>query len=189
LWRLTGAYAAVGIVLIIPLVLTPSDADGAGSNNAISTIGGLLVLVTVIIGCIQLRPLRREVYGLKQRVNTGLTRPAATDPAVLAALSGRIRRQEARKLADQDPLLARELRIGRPDLTRNYDDGGLVDLNSAPAHAIASVCELSSEVAEKIVSTRRLVGGTFSDIDELIVLVDLPAETWDRVRDRGVLLK
>jgi DNA uptake protein ComE-like DNA-binding protein len=144
---------------------------------------------TMIVGCIQLRPLRREVYGLGQRLDTGLTGPAATDPAVLAALSARMQRQEARKLVGQDPLLARELRIGRPDLVRKYDDGGLVDLNTAPAHAIAGACELSPEDAEKIVSTRRLAGGAFSNIDELIVLVDLPAETWDRVRDRGVLTK
>jgi hypothetical protein len=30
------------------------------------------------------------------------------------------------------PVLARELRIGRPDVPRQFDDGGLVDLNHAP---------------------------------------------------------
>jgi hypothetical protein len=186
LWRLTGVYAAVGVVLITIIELTPPGPNSSGASNAISTISSLLMLGTTIVACIQLRPLRREVYGLDQ--HAGLPGPAATDPAVLAALAGRVRRQEARTLAARDPLLARELRIGRPDLARQYEDGGLVDLNTAPAHAIADVCELSPEDAEKIVSTRQLAGGSFSNIDELIVLVDLPPEAWDRVRDRGVLL-
>jgi hypothetical protein len=31
--------------------------------------------------------------------------------------------------------MTRDLRIGRPDLSRQYDDGGLVDLNTAPVQA------------------------------------------------------
>jgi DNA uptake protein ComE-like DNA-binding protein len=147
-----------------------------------------MMAATMFLGCRQLRPLRREVYGLEQRLNMGPTGPAATDPAVFAALSARTRRQDVRKLAAQDPLLARDLRIGRPDLARKYDDGGLVDLNNAPANTIADVCELNPDDADKIVSRRQLNGGSFSSIDELLVLVNLPFATWDRVRDRGVLL-
>jgi len=52
--------------------------------------------------------------------------PTLHDPALAAAIACRQRRQQARQLLANDPGLARELRIGRPDLPRDYDDGGLV---------------------------------------------------------------
>ena len=36
-------------------------------------------------------------------------------------------------------MLARELRIGRPDLPRQYDDGGLVDVNNVPVGVLAEL--------------------------------------------------
>ena len=35
-------------------------------------------------------------------------------------------------------MLAQELKIGRPDLPRDYDDGGLVDVNHVPAAILAA---------------------------------------------------
>ena len=52
----------------------------------------------------------------------------------------------------EDPALARSLGIGRPDLARGYDDGGLVDLNTASAPVIAQVCGLDAALAEAIVA-------------------------------------
>ena len=42
------------------------------------------------------------------------------------------RRKEARHLLASNPALARDLKIGRPDLPRDYDDGGLVDVSHVP---------------------------------------------------------
>ena len=47
-------------------------------------------------------------------------------------------RREARRLQQDNPVLAQELKIGRPDLPRGYDDGGLVDVNHVPAAILAS---------------------------------------------------
>jgi hypothetical protein len=47
-------------------------------------------------------------------------------------------RREARKLCQDSPVLAQELTIGRPDPPRDYDDGGLVDVNRVPAAVLAS---------------------------------------------------
>jgi hypothetical protein len=43
------------------------------------------------------------------------------------------RRRQARELAKRNPVLARDLNIGRPDVPHDYNDGGLVDVNQVPA--------------------------------------------------------
>jgi hypothetical protein len=45
-------------------------------------------------------------------------------------------RDRARQIVSQNPELARELMIGRPDLPRTYDDGGLIDANYAPVEVL-----------------------------------------------------
>ncbi|MER6734463.1 helix-hairpin-helix domain-containing protein [Streptomyces puniciscabiei] len=136
--------------------------------------------------CFQLVPLRREVYGLEAEL-TSPTPPAAADPVVAAHLAARARRDEARALAQGDPVLAHDLRIGRPDLPRQYDDGGLVDLNSAPAHAIATACSIEPSLAERIVTTRQELG-SFSSLDEVFVYAQVEEGAAARIRDHVLLL-
>jgi len=138
-------------------------------------VGGLAALIVV----------RHQVFGPRARP-TGWDRPLP-DPAVAAALAARGRRDEARRLAAQDPLLAHELRVGRPDLPRSYDDGGLVDLNAAPARAIARICGIAPEHAERIVACRS-AAGRFATVEDVFVWADLPYDIWDHVRDRAVVL-
>jgi DNA uptake protein ComE-like DNA-binding protein len=114
---------------------------------------------------------------------------AGTDPAVAAALAARARRAEARRIVSDDPLLARDLRIGRPDLHPDYDDGGLVDLDSAPAAAIAHVCGLDPAVAAGIVEACATAGMPFGQVDDVFDYTDIPVELWDRIRDRAVVLR
>ncbi|HEX3788312.1 MAG TPA: helix-hairpin-helix domain-containing protein [Pseudonocardiaceae bacterium] len=179
-------YGALDVVIYVLLSLTPQNTAGqpqATSNSLISTIGGLLAIAVIIVGCIQLGPLRRMVYE-----GALISNAPAVDPAVQAILAARSRREESRKLAREDPMLARELHVGRPDLARTYDDGGLVDLNTAPAHTIADVCGIPPEVGAAIVEARGRHGGSFANVDELLVIADLPTTTWDSIRDRAVLL-
>ncbi|MGH3814136.1 MAG: hypothetical protein ACRDUV_17085, partial [Pseudonocardiaceae bacterium] len=90
------------------------------------------------------------------------------DPAVLAAQQRLARREEARALLAGNPVLAAELRIGRPDLGRQYDDGGLVDVNHVPAEVITRELGIPRPVAEQIVAQRTRVGG-FHSADDLVV--------------------
>jgi Helix-hairpin-helix motif len=110
------------------------------------------------------------------------------DPAVAQVLAARARRKEARTLAAEDPLMARELHIGRPDLPRIFDDGGLVDLNSAPASVIARVCGLDEASAAMIIEARARFGDAFSTVDDVFAITDLPIGTWDLIRDRGITI-
>ncbi|WP_214366510.1 hypothetical protein [Pseudonocardia sp. H11422] len=91
-------------------------------------------------------------------------------------------------LATADPLLARELRIGRPDLPRNYDDGGLIDLNSAPAGVIADLCGIDPGAAQHIVEARTTAGVPSAQVDDVFAYTDIPVALWDRIRDRAMVL-
>ena len=180
---LATIFGAVDVLIYVLLALTPQDSHGHAANSAVSTIGGLLALGAAIAGCVFVTPLRRMVYE-----GAPTQDEPQVDPAIQAALAARTRRDEARKLAADDPLLARELHVGRPDMTRTYDDGGLVDLNTAPADLIASLCDIPTDLATTIVTTRDERGEPFANIDELLVIVELPVSTWDRIRDRAILL-
>jgi hypothetical protein len=191
LWRWATVYGALTVVLLILMPLTPTDAQSnpiGPVSSALSTLGGLLVMAIMVISCIQLRSVRRAAYGLPAPPVPSPVVPGGSDPIVVAALAARERRQQARELAASDPMLARDLRIGRPDLSRQYDDGGLVDLNNAPAEAISQTCGLDRSTADKIVAVRDDLGGTLSNLDEVFVLADLPISKWEQIRDRAVLL-
>jgi hypothetical protein len=82
----------------------------------------------------------------------------ANAQAIAAANMRRELRRQAREHAAEDPALARELRIGRPDLPRQYDDGGLIDVNHVPAPALTMLSGVTPEIAERIVSIRDHVG-------------------------------
>ncbi len=176
-------FAAIAVAIGVLVALTPTDANGktvGATGSLTSMIGATLAIAVIVVACVQQAKLRREI--LRQAPGERLD---GSGPALEAALAARERRAEARKLALGDPLIARDLRVGRPDLQRNYDDGGLVDLNNAPAAVIGSVCGLDAATAEAIVEIRTAVGG-FTTVDD--VLTAVPVASWDRVRDRAVVL-
>jgi hypothetical protein len=182
--RLAWYYAAAAVVIGILVSLAPVDAHdrpAAGAGNVLSTAGGLLAMATIALGCVQQVQLRREVYGGEPPQGRD-----AVDPAVSAALEARERRANARQIATQDPLLARDLKIGRPDLARTFDDGGLVDLNSASPQVIAEVCDLSLARAEEIAAARP--PGGYLAVDDVFSFTDVPVAAWDVIRDRAVAI-
>jgi DNA uptake protein ComE-like DNA-binding protein len=111
----------------------------------------------------------------------------SADAAVDAALRARARREAARLLAERDPTLARDLRVGRPDLPSDYDDGGLVDVNSVPAAVLVAELGLSGAEAEAVLRVRAHVGG-FRSPDDLVAFAGLEQRRVDRVADRLVAL-
>ncbi|MDN3352971.1 helix-hairpin-helix domain-containing protein [Actinomadura sp. DC4] len=107
--------------------------------------------------------------------------------AIAAATMRRDLRRQAREQAAEDPALARELRIGRPDLPRQYDDGGLIDFNHAPGPALTVLSGITREVAERIVSMREHVG-SFSSAEELVTTVDLHPDLILEIKEYGIFL-
>lgn len=81
-----------------------------------------------------------------------------------------------------NPVLARELRIGRPDLPREYDDGGLVDINRVSRSWLPAVLGFTSEESASVLVARDKLG-RFTDADELCSVTDLSPRRVDELRD------
>lgn len=164
-------YAAVVVAL---MTLVPRGEDG--DNSA---LGGLIIGLIVVAFC-HLLWVKRQVWP-----QAGDSAPA--DPAMAAALGAREKRAEARRIVAEDPALARDLKIGRPDLGQSFDDGGLVDLGAAPAATIAQVCSIELALAEQIVHTRE--ARPFDTVDDAFTWADIPYALWERIRERAVVVR
>jgi hypothetical protein len=188
LWWWTALYAAATVALLFIMPSSPGE-SAASTTDVRSPIGGVGAIAIMVAACIQLSGIRRDVYGLPQPVRppSQPPQPWAADPAVAAALALRAKREEARTLVARDPALARDLRIGRPDLARQYDDGGLVDINTAPPSVIAQCCGLDEHAAEQIERARHQHPVPFQSVDELLVFVELDVSAWDLIRERAVV--
>lgn len=75
-----------------------------------------------------------------------------------AELTARMDRERALQIVTHHPDMARELRIGRPDLPRWYNDGGLIDVNAVPEYVLADVPGMTHEQAGRIVADRGMRG-------------------------------
>jgi hypothetical protein len=106
--------------------------------------------------------------------------------AVAAANARRELRRQAREQA-QDVVLARELCIGRPDLPRHYDDGGLIDINHVAPTALTMLSGVTPEIAERIATLREQVGG-FSSAEELAATADLHPDLVPEIKEYGIFL-
>jgi hypothetical protein len=77
-------------------------------------------------------------------------------------------RDRIRAFAHYAPDQARTLGIGRPDLIRAFDDGGLIDLNHLGAPELAWATGLPADQAHRIV-TNRLERGPFQRPEDLLI--------------------
>jgi hypothetical protein len=95
-------------------------------------------------------------------------------------------REKALELARENPRLALEAGVGRPDLPGAYD-GGLIDLNHAPAGVIACLPTFDAELADRVVAARERVDG-FSSLEDLGTVLDLSGSQVEHLRDHVVFL-
>lgn len=180
-WRWAIGLAVAWFVGFALVGVGPDDGE-----SPVSAIGAL-IYIGAWIGCI--------IYALAlgPRVSWGLPLPPPIpfhDPnaaAINTAQANRHKRAEARRLVAQDPALARELRIGRPDLTRQFDDGGLVDLNHAPAEAFVRALGMTPEQAAKVIEVRDSLG-RFQDISDLGSWAGFDQATLDRMAEYVILM-
>jgi SARP family transcriptional regulator, regulator of embCAB operon len=92
------------------------------------------------------------------------------------------RRKQARHLVATNPALARDLKIGRPDLVRDYDDGGLVDVNHVPVGVLSSGLGLTPIEARDVLAVRDKLG-RFGSPGELCAYTRLSPGRVDELRD------
>ncbi|SPT64514.1 helix-hairpin-helix domain-containing protein [Actinomadura madurae] len=186
---LTFGYAAVrmkslpyilstGVYFALWVTFFATFAAEEGVGFAVNFIAFLLLALGGTIHALLIRP---RVFG-----GSGARR-SAFERAQEDARQRRQLRAMAAETARSDPELAREMHIGRPDLPRTYDDGGLVDINNAPAPALAAILGLTAEQANIIVDVRSQTGG-FVSPEEVAALTALPPELTPRFAEYGVFL-
>jgi hypothetical protein len=177
------------MIVALSVVGTNSGADGALGGFIIALAGCAAVHAAMLF-----RP-GRGPQGLApgapasprqlspEQLSPDQLSPERRNRESVAEARGRIeRRGQARRLAESNPALARELRIGRPDLLRNYDDGGLVDVNHVPAPMLAHLLGLAPAEAADVLGARERIG-RFTSADELCAYTSLTPDRVDELRD------
>jgi hypothetical protein len=181
-----GAFTTAYLIGFTLIGLQPEDADNIGTR-----LGAVAIIATGIGGAAYSAIVGSKLDWSARTVPapavTAGPPPDPNDGAVAGVLAARQKRVEARALAQRDPQMARDLRIGRPDLPRHYDDGGLVDVNSAPAETIAMWLGLSEAQAAHVVEVRQQLG-KFEQADDLLNMVGLEWHAFDQARDRIITL-
>jgi SARP family transcriptional regulator, regulator of embCAB operon len=158
LWLAAAGY----FLLMIVFGFTTSD----DPNSRWEWVAVLAMLVAMAGGSVHTALL---VSGTRRRQ----TRP---DYDTLRSLELRIRREQAFTLLNHHPHIARELCIGRPDLSRVFNDGGLVDINAVPEHTLAALPGVTVPQAQQIVARRR-AAGNFGSVEDLVTAGLLPLPT------------
>lgn len=179
--RHRSAPAAIGTVAYGAGVVGAYMALTSAGDKAHS-LGLLLFLATWIISTAHAMIARPRLYPVadpRDRWNQGVLADAKRRRAL---------RLEARRVLTEDPSLAHELRIGRPDLPRAFDDGGLIDVNHAPPPTLGLLPGLSPELVHKIV-TARAEQGSFISAEELAVHADLPPDVVPGLVEYGLFLR
>jgi hypothetical protein len=150
---------------------------GAVATNGHSGLScGLIILGWV--GAVATSFVIRPAY--VQQIGSSL------NTAIAGAESRLAERQRARRLCTENPRLAREIGVGRPDLPGSQD-AGLVDINSAPAAVIGALPGIDDGLATRIVEARAETHG-FTSVEDLGATLDLDADVVEGLREQAVFL-
>ncbi len=166
-------WAALGLVWTAIVVLGWVLSAGHGHSST----AGILILIGWI-GSIATSFMIRSSYD-----------QAVGSPLLAATEAGQARlrdRRQAIELARENPALAREIGVGRPDRP-GAQDAGLVDVNNAPVTALLKLPGIDGDVATQIIETRERVDG-FSSLEDLGATLDLDGDLVERLRGLVVFL-
>ncbi|WP_245679650.1 ComEA family DNA-binding protein [Actinomadura hibisca] len=182
LWRRNLHLLLASVAYIGLFVLLLSLQPDMGKEDGTERVVGVLMFVLAVVGCAHAFLIRGRVFDPHGLSGIG------NEQVVERVRRQRLLRDKARALAADDPGLARELRIGRPDLPRQYQDGGLVDVNHAPVGALVLLPGVTQELAERIERVRSDTGG-FMSAEELSAVAGLPPEITSDVADYAVFIR
>lgn len=158
-------------------------AEIIGGTSGGAVIGLLLFILTWTLSTAHAMVIRPRLYPPTS------ARDQLNQRAVEMARHRRSLREEARKVVADDPVLARELRIGRPDLLpRPFDDGGLIDVNHVPPEVMSRLPGLTYEMVDRIMRIRTESGG-FVSAEEMVVQCDLPPSVVTEISEYALFLR
>lgn len=182
LWRRSLHLLVSTVVYAGVFALMLSMLSGEGEGEGTVRAAGMLMSVLAVVGCGHAFLIRRKVFDPH-----GLS--GVDNEAVVERVKRqRLLRQKARDLAASDPGLAKELRIGRPDLPHQYNDGGLVDVNHAPAQTLTLLPGVTPELAAVIERVRAETGG-FVSAEELSAVAGLPPSLTGDLAEYAVFIR
>ncbi|WP_375023020.1 helix-hairpin-helix domain-containing protein [Actinomadura sp. GTD37] len=170
----TAAGYGVGTATVLAMVQT--------GNQFLTVLGSFLAILLWLAGTGHAFAVRTSVFPRETPRN------AQNAHAIEVAKYRRTLREEARALAAEDPALARELRIGRPDVPRTYDDGGLVDVNHAPREILEALPGMTPEIVGRVLYRREETGG-FMSVEEMAVDADIPPDALPEMADFTIFLR
>jgi DNA uptake protein ComE-like DNA-binding protein len=174
-------WSAVYAALIVAFCVLEA-ASGSSVTDLAASIAPIPFAIAWFGGIVHVAVIRRDAVRRIQQV-----RRVADGTPVLVAARERIKeREEGRRLAVKDPVLAREVGVGRPDLP-GAEDYGLIDVNHAAPGALCQLPGITPQIAERIGQTRQSVG-LFTSAEDLCVTLDLPPNLTDDLREHAVFL-
>jgi hypothetical protein len=179
-WAVFAAYLAATVAVVVAVGMVNSD-SGAGA-----AVGGLLIALAGS-AAVHAGVLFRPGRGAPGQRAAPLDPRQRNRQAVDEARDRIERRKEARHLVQTNPALARDLRIGRPDLPRDYDDGGLVDVNHVPGAMLAARLGLAPPEVRDVLAARDKLG-KFASTDELCAYTELTPGRVDELRELMIFL-
>ena len=171
-----GLWVGLGILWCL-IVIAGFVADGLSSHpNSDGLTGGLLILgwVGAIATSFSIAPAYRRQMS------------SPLEAAVEAGEQRLLDHERARRLAAENPALAKEIGVGRPDRA-GAADAGLVDVNNASVTALLKLPGVNGELATKIIETREHVHG-FSSVEDMGLVLDLDGDLVEGLRDETVFL-
>lgn len=187
--RLLGLAAAMAVGALAALVLlaaAPTDAEGS-PTGALATLATLLLLALAAVGAGCALAWRSRLFPVSVSPQIAMLNAARVPEPVAQARARREVREQYRRVAASDPVLARELGVGRPRSEGLVDDGGLLDLNGLSAEELAAETRMPLDVARAVVALRERQGA-LSSVDEIVVFVALPKPAEDQLREYAVFL-
>jgi DNA uptake protein ComE-like DNA-binding protein len=169
-------WVALGVLWCL-IVIAGFIVNGASRHpDSDDLAGGLLIIgwVGAVATSFSIAPAyRRQLASPLQ---------AATEVGTL-----RLRdRAQARRLVQTNPQLAAEIGIGRPDRP-GATDAGLIDVNNAPATALATLPGVDRGLAQRIVAVREQIDG-FTSVEDIGTALDLDGNLVEGLRERAVFL-
>ncbi|WP_433127415.1 BTAD domain-containing putative transcriptional regulator [Micromonospora sp. CA-240977] len=175
-WRRSWRNGLTGVGYL-SLTATIIAIFGNSDSEEMSDTEGLLVVVWLLVwlfGVVHTILLNGALWSALTNRIGGSPPPVVDDR--------RVRREQARYLLYHYPAARQELHIGRPDLPRTFDDGGLVDVNAVQERTIAELPGMTAGQARQVVMDRWL-RGPFGSMEELAGRCLLPPVLTDSLRE------
>lgn len=164
-------------VLCCAVVIGGFIKNGTGRHPGSDDIAGMLIIIGWV-GAIATSFSIRSAYERQM-----------SSPLLEASEQARVRLSERRRalaLAHENPALAREMGIGRPDKP-GAADIGLVDVNNASVAALEKLPGIDDQLATRIAEARAQIGG-FSSLEDLGAALNLDGDLVEALREKVVCL-